>query len=49
MATLALGGASQGFIQTETMRAFTEEEAGKIFASLPWSSSCDAPEFLAPS
>lgn len=35
MARLALAGASQGFIQTETMRAFTEEEADKIFASLP--------------
>lgn len=35
MARLALGGASQGFIQSETMRAFTEDEANKIFASLP--------------
>ncbi|HXH50875.1 MAG TPA: GYD domain-containing protein [Terriglobia bacterium] len=35
MARMALTGASQGFIQTETMRAFTEEEADKIIASLP--------------
>jgi uncharacterized protein with GYD domain len=35
MARMALAGASQGFIQTETMRAFTEEEADKIIASLP--------------
>lgn len=35
MARMALVGASQGFIQTETMRAFTEEEADKIIASLP--------------
>ena len=35
MARMALLGASQGFIQTETMRAFTEEEADKIIASLP--------------
>ena len=35
MARLILAGASQGFIQTETLRAFTEEEADKIIASLP--------------
>jgi uncharacterized protein with GYD domain len=35
MAKMALTGASQGFIQTETMRAFTEEEYDKIIASLP--------------
>ena len=35
MARLALTGASQGFIQTETVRAFTEEEADKIINSLP--------------
>jgi uncharacterized protein with GYD domain len=35
MARMALAGASQGFIQTETMRAFTEQEADKIIASLP--------------
>jgi uncharacterized protein with GYD domain len=35
MARMALTGALQGFIQTETVRAFTEEEADKIIASLP--------------
>ncbi len=35
MARLALTGASQGFLRTETMRAFTEEESNKIVASLP--------------
>lgn len=35
IARLVLAGASQGFIQTETVRAFPEEEADKIFASLP--------------
>lgn len=35
MARLALTGASQGFLRTETMRAFTQEEADKIAASLP--------------
>jgi uncharacterized protein with GYD domain len=35
MAKLALGGGSQGFIRTETMRAFTEDEYRKIVASLP--------------
>lgn len=35
MARLVLAGASQGFLRTETMRAFTPEEADKITASLP--------------
>jgi len=35
MARLVLAGASQGFIQTETVRAFPEEEYDKIIASLP--------------
>ena len=35
MARLALAGASQGFIQTETMRACTEAEYDRIIASLP--------------
>lgn len=35
MAKLALGGGSQGFLRTETMRAFTEEEMRKIVSSLP--------------
>jgi uncharacterized protein with GYD domain len=35
MARLAMTGASQGFLRTETMRAFTEEEQNKIIASLP--------------
>jgi uncharacterized protein with GYD domain len=35
IARLALAGASQGFLRTETMRAFTTEEADKIAASLP--------------
>ena len=35
MAKIALGGGAQGFIRTETMRAFTEEEYRKIVASLP--------------
>ena len=35
MARLALAGISQGFLRTETMRAFTEEETDKIAASLP--------------
>ncbi len=35
MAKLALGGGAQGFIRTETMRAFTEEEMRKIIGSLP--------------
>lgn len=35
IAKLALGGGSQGFLRTETMRAFSEEECRKIIASLP--------------
>ena len=35
MARLALTGGSQGFLRTETMRAFTEDEVNKIIASLP--------------
>ncbi len=35
IARLVLAGVSQGFIQTETVRAFPEEEADKIIASLP--------------
>lgn len=35
MAKIALGGGSQGFIRTETMHAFTEDEYRKIVASLP--------------
>ena len=35
IARLVLAGASQGFIQTETLRAFPEEEYDKIIASLP--------------
>lgn len=35
MAKLTLGGAAQGFIRTETLRAFTEDEYRKIVASLP--------------
>jgi uncharacterized protein with GYD domain len=35
MARLALTGGSQGFLRTETMRAFTDEEYKKIIASLP--------------
>lgn len=35
MAKLALTGGSQGFLRTETMRAFTEEETRKIIGSLP--------------
>lgn len=35
MAKLALAGGSQGFLRTETMRAFTEEEISKIVGSLP--------------
>ena len=32
MAKLALTGASQGYLRTETMRAFTEDEINKIVA-----------------
>ncbi len=35
MARLLLAGASLGFVQTQTMRAFTEDEQNKIMASLP--------------
>jgi len=35
MARMALTGASQGFLRTETMRAFTDNEADKIISSLP--------------
>lgn len=34
-AALALTGSSQGFIRTETLRAFTEEEYRKIVGSMP--------------
>jgi uncharacterized protein with GYD domain len=35
MARAALAGGSQGFIRSETLRAFTEDEYRKIIASLP--------------
>lgn len=35
LAKVALGGASQGYIRTETLRAFSEEEYRKILTSLP--------------
>ena len=35
LARVALGGASQGYIRTETLRAFSEEEYRKIVGSLP--------------
>lgn len=35
MARAALAGGSQGFIRSETLRAFTEDEFRKIVASLP--------------
>ena len=35
MARAALAGGSQGFVRTETLRAFTEDEYRKIIASLP--------------
>jgi uncharacterized protein with GYD domain len=35
MARLALAGGSQGFLRTETLRAFTDEEYRRIIASLP--------------
>ena len=35
IAKLALMGGSQGFLRTETMRAFTENEFREIVASLP--------------
>jgi uncharacterized protein with GYD domain len=34
MAKLALGSASMGFVRTETLRAFTEDEYRKIVGSL---------------
>jgi len=35
MATAALAGGSQGFVRSETLRAFTEDEYRKIISSLP--------------
>jgi uncharacterized protein with GYD domain len=35
VAKLALGNASMGFVRTETLRAFTEDEYRKIVGSLP--------------
>ncbi len=35
MAMAALAGGSQGFIRSETLKAFTEDEYRKIIASLP--------------
>ena len=35
VATLALGIGSQGNIRTTTLKAFTEDEARKIFAAMP--------------
>ena len=35
MAKFALAGASQGFVRSESFRAFTEDEYRKIIASLP--------------
>ncbi|MBZ5672014.1 MAG: GYD domain-containing protein [Acidobacteriia bacterium] len=35
LAKLALAGGSQGYLRTETLRAFTEDEMRKIIASLP--------------
>jgi uncharacterized protein with GYD domain len=35
MARAFLAGAAQGFIRSETLRAFTEDEYRKIIASLP--------------
>jgi uncharacterized protein with GYD domain len=34
MAKLALGNASMGFVRTETLRAFTEDEYRKIVAAI---------------
>lgn len=34
-AALALGASSQGFIRTETLKAFPEEEYRKIIAKIP--------------
>ena len=35
MAKFALAGASQGYVRSETLKAFTEDEYRKIIASLP--------------
>lgn len=35
LARIALAGSSQGYIRTETLRAFTEEEYRAILGSLP--------------
>ena len=35
MAKLALAGGSQGYVRSETLKAFTEDEYRKIIASLP--------------
>jgi len=35
LAKVALAGSSQGYIRTETLRAFTEDEYRKIVGSLP--------------
>lgn len=35
MARAFIAGSSQGFVRTETLRAFTEDEYRKIIASLP--------------
>ena len=35
VAKFALSSASQGFVRTETMRAFTEEEYRRIISGLP--------------
>lgn len=35
MARASLASGSQGFVRTETLRAFTEDEYRKIIASLP--------------
>jgi len=35
MAKAALAGGAQGFVRSETLRAFTEEEYRQIIASLP--------------
>jgi uncharacterized protein with GYD domain len=35
MAAMALAGGSQGYVRSETLKAFTEDEYRKIIASLP--------------
>ncbi|HEY6290105.1 MAG TPA: GYD domain-containing protein [Terriglobia bacterium] len=35
MAKVALAGGAQGFVRSETLRAFTEDEYRQIIASLP--------------